>query len=89
MMTSAHPTTTSYWLQRHGQSRTGKGCIARRRSPSTEWLISLGKHRRPSSSCLSSREQASSEAVVEYVFSGSRLKLYMPKETCLITFLLA
>ncbi|KAG1953286.1 staphylococcal nuclease domain-containing protein 1 [Pimephales promelas] len=30
-----------------------------------------------------------SEAVVEYVFSGSRLKLYMPKETCLITFLLA
>ncbi|XP_028722079.1 staphylococcal nuclease domain-containing protein 1 [Peromyscus leucopus] len=30
-----------------------------------------------------------SEAVVEYVFSGSRLKLYLPKETCLITFLLA
>lgn len=30
-----------------------------------------------------------SEAVVEYVFSGSRLKLYMPKDTCLITFLLA
>lgn len=30
-----------------------------------------------------------SEAVVEYVFSGSRLKLFMPKETCLITFLLA
>ncbi|KAG8440117.1 hypothetical protein GDO86_006056 [Hymenochirus boettgeri] len=30
-----------------------------------------------------------SEAIVEYVFSGSRLKLYMPKETCLITFLLA
>lgn len=30
-----------------------------------------------------------SEALVEYVFSGSRLKLYMPKETCLITFLLA
>uniref|UniRef100_A0A8C7ZRP0 Staphylococcal nuclease and tudor domain containing 1 n=1 Tax=Oryzias sinensis TaxID=183150 RepID=A0A8C7ZRP0_9TELE len=30
-----------------------------------------------------------SEAVVEHVFSGSRLKLYMPKETCLITFLLA
>lgn len=30
-----------------------------------------------------------SEAVVEYVFGGSRLKLYLPKETCLITFLLA
>ncbi|XP_006146927.1 staphylococcal nuclease domain-containing protein 1 [Tupaia chinensis] len=30
-----------------------------------------------------------SEAIVEYVFSGSRLKLYLPKETCLITFLLA
>ncbi|XP_071274553.1 staphylococcal nuclease domain-containing protein 1 isoform X1 [Agelaius tricolor] len=30
-----------------------------------------------------------SEAVVEYVFSGSRLKLFLPKETCLITFLLA
>nr|NP_001125262.1 staphylococcal nuclease domain-containing protein 1 [Pongo abelii]CAH90500.1 hypothetical protein [Pongo abelii] len=30
-----------------------------------------------------------SEAVVEYVVSGSRLKLYLPKETCLITFLLA
>lgn len=30
-----------------------------------------------------------SEAVVEYVFSGSRLKLYLPKDTCLITFLLA
>lgn len=26
---------------------------------------------------------------MEYVFSGSRLKLFMPKETCLITFLLA
>lgn len=26
---------------------------------------------------------------MEYVFSGSRLKLYLPKETCLITFLLA
>nr|CAB3266428.1 staphylococcal nuclease domain-containing protein 1 [Phallusia mammillata] len=30
-----------------------------------------------------------SEAVVEYVFGGSRLKLYIPRETCLITFLLA
>nr|XP_002128402.1 staphylococcal nuclease domain-containing protein 1 [Ciona intestinalis] len=30
-----------------------------------------------------------SEAVVEYVFGGSRLKLFLPKETCLITFLLA
>ncbi|XP_077975644.1 staphylococcal nuclease domain-containing protein 1-like [Styela clava] len=30
-----------------------------------------------------------SEAVVEYIFGGSRLKLYLPKETCLITFLLA
>lgn len=27
------------------------------------------------------------DAVVDYVFSGSRLKLYIPKETCLITFL--
>uniref|UniRef100_H2ZBR1 Staphylococcal nuclease domain-containing protein n=2 Tax=Ciona savignyi TaxID=51511 RepID=H2ZBR1_CIOSA len=30
-----------------------------------------------------------SDAVVEYVFGGSRLKLFLPKETCLITFLLA
>ncbi|KAK6629054.1 hypothetical protein RUM43_002871 [Polyplax serrata] len=29
------------------------------------------------------------EAVVEFVTSGSRLRLYIPKETCLITFLLA
>nr|QBI71281.1 ebna2 binding protein P100 [Thermobia domestica] len=29
------------------------------------------------------------EAVVEFVASGSRLRLYVPKETCLITFLLA
>lgn len=29
------------------------------------------------------------EAIVEFVTSGSRLKLYIPKETCLITFLLA
>lgn len=28
-------------------------------------------------------------AVVEFVASGSRLRLYLPKETCLITFLLA
>lgn len=28
------------------------------------------------------------DAVVDYVFSGSRLKLYIPKETCLITFLI-
>ena len=26
---------------------------------------------------------------MEYVFGGSRLKLYIPRETCLITFLLA
>nr|XP_032804965.1 staphylococcal nuclease domain-containing protein 1 [Petromyzon marinus] len=30
-----------------------------------------------------------SEAIVEHVFSGSRIKLFLPKETCLITFLLA
>lgn len=30
-----------------------------------------------------------SEAVVEFVASGSRLRLYIPRETCLITFLLA
>ncbi|PIK48262.1 putative nuclease domain-containing protein 1 [Apostichopus japonicus] len=30
-----------------------------------------------------------SEAIVEFVASGSRLRLYIPKETCLITFLLA
>lgn len=29
------------------------------------------------------------EAVVEFVTSGSRLRLYIPKETCLATFLLA
>ncbi|KAK7868266.1 hypothetical protein R5R35_000663 [Gryllus longicercus] len=29
------------------------------------------------------------EAVVEFVTSGSRLRLYIPKETCLVTFLLA
>lgn len=26
--------------------------------------------------------------MVDFVFSGSRLKLYIPKETCLITFLI-
>lgn len=30
-----------------------------------------------------------SDATVEYVASGSRLRLYIPKETCLVTFLLA
>uniref|UniRef100_A0A646QDV8 Staphylococcal nuclease domain-containing protein 1 n=1 Tax=Hemiscolopendra marginata TaxID=943146 RepID=A0A646QDV8_9MYRI len=30
-----------------------------------------------------------SDGVVEYVASGSRLRLYIPRETCLITFLLA
>jgi staphylococcal nuclease domain-containing protein 1 len=30
-----------------------------------------------------------SEALVEFVTSGSRLRLYVPKETCLITFLLS
>ncbi|KAL6045907.1 hypothetical protein STEG23_018405, partial [Scotinomys teguina] len=44
--------------------------------------------RKQSSSCPFFRA-GRSEAVVEYVFSGSRLKLYLPKETCLITFLLA
>ncbi|KAK4295717.1 hypothetical protein Pmani_031744 [Petrolisthes manimaculis] len=29
------------------------------------------------------------EAIVEYVASGSRVRLYIPRETCLITFLLA
>lgn len=30
-----------------------------------------------------------SEAIVEFVASGSRLRLYIPKESCLVTFLLA
>ena len=29
------------------------------------------------------------EGVVEYVASGSRIRLYIPRETCLITFLLS
>ena len=29
------------------------------------------------------------EAVAEFVASGSRLRLYLPRETCLITFLLS
>ena len=29
------------------------------------------------------------EAVVEFVASGSRVRLYIPRETCLITFLLS
>ena len=29
------------------------------------------------------------EALVEFVASGSRLRLYIPKETCLITLLLS
>lgn len=28
-----------------------------------------------------------SEGIVEYIASGSRVRLYVPKETCLITFL--
>nr|QBI71273.1 ebna2 binding protein P100 [Eurycantha calcarata] len=32
---------------------------------------------------------ARTEAVVEFVASGSRLRLFIPKETCLVTFLLA
>lgn len=30
-----------------------------------------------------------SEAVVEFIASGSRLRLYLPKETCLITLLIS
>ena len=30
-----------------------------------------------------------SSAIVEFVASGSRVRLFLPKETCLITFLLA
>jgi len=29
------------------------------------------------------------EAVCEFVASGSRLRVYLPKETCLITFLVS
>nr|QBI71268.1 ebna2 binding protein P100 [Carausius morosus] len=32
---------------------------------------------------------ARTEAVVEFIASGSRLRLFIPKETCLVTFLLA
>lgn len=39
---------------------------------------------------LSSLQRAKkTEAVCEFIASGSRLRLYVPKETCLITFLLA
>ena len=30
-----------------------------------------------------------SDAVVEFVASGSRLRLFLPRETCLITFLIS
>lgn len=38
---------------------------------------------------LSALKRTSSKAVVEFVTSGSRLKLFVPKESCLIIFLLA
>ena len=30
-----------------------------------------------------------SEGIVEFIASGSRLRLYLPKETCLVTFLIS
>lgn len=67
-------------------SKTGKGLYSKK-EPATRHVSEVNGEQ--SKQLLPFLQRAKRfEAVVEYVFSGSRLKLYLPRESRLITFLL-
>uniref|UniRef100_A0A0P5RPB4 Staphylococcal nuclease domain-containing protein 1 n=1 Tax=Daphnia magna TaxID=35525 RepID=A0A0P5RPB4_9CRUS len=70
-------------------SKTSKGVHDKKEAP-THRVADLSGDLAKSKQFLPFLQRAGrSEAVVEFVASGSRLRLYIPRETCLITFLLA
>nr|CAG4646827.1 EOG090X01F7 [Megafenestra aurita] len=70
-------------------SKTAKGVHDKKEAP-THRVADLSGDLAKSKQFLPFLQRAGrSEAVVEFVASGSRLRLYIPRETCLITFLLA
>jgi len=70
-------------------AKTSKGVHDKKEAP-THRVADLSGDLAKSKQFLPFLQRAGrSEAVVEFVASGSRLRLYIPRETCLITFLLA
>nr|CAG4641473.1 EOG090X01F7 [Eurycercus lamellatus] len=70
-------------------AKTAKGVHDKKEAP-THRVADLSGDLTKSKQFLPFLQRAGrSEAVVEFVASGSRLRLYIPRETCLITFLLA
>nr|CAG4649952.1 EOG090X01F7 [Sida crystallina] len=69
--------------------KTNKGVFDKKEAP-THRVADLSGDLAKSKQFLPFLQRAGrTEAVVEFVASGSRLRLYIPRETCLITFLLA
>ncbi|EAA11810.3 staphylococcal nuclease domain-containing protein 1 [Anopheles arabiensis] len=67
-----------------------KGMHAKKQTPSHRINDLTTDHSRIKHHYLPSWQRAlRTEALVEFVASGSRLRLYCPKESCLVTFLLA
>jgi len=70
-------------------AKNGKGLHSKREPPAHR-IADLSGDASKSRQFLPFLQRAGrSQAVVEFVASGSRFRLYLPKETCLLTFLLA
>jgi len=70
-------------------AKNGKGLHSKKEAPSHR-IADLSGDVSKSRQFLPFLQRAGrSAAVVEFVASGSRMRLYLPKETCLLTFLLA
>ncbi|XP_065668229.1 staphylococcal nuclease domain-containing protein 1 [Hydra vulgaris] len=70
-------------------AKNGKGIHSKKEPPSHR-IADLSGDVSKSKQFLPFLQRAGrSAAVVEFVASGSRIRLYLPKETCLLTFLLA
>nr|QBI71270.1 ebna2 binding protein P100 [Embidopsocus sp. AB-2019] len=70
-------------------AKANKGVFAKKNIPQHRVNDISGDSNRAKQFLSSLQRSGKIEAVVEFVTSGSRLRLYIPKETCLITFLLA
>nr|QBI71280.1 ebna2 binding protein P100 [Orthoderella ornata] len=70
-------------------SKSGAGVHAKKNLPNHRVADIAGDTAKAKQFLPFLQRAARTDAVVEFVASGSRLRLYIPKETCLVTFLLA
>lgn len=67
--------------------KSGKGCFAKN-VPEPMKVSDVSQEQHKARSFFTFLKGKKNDAIVDHVFSGSRLKLFVAKETCLLTFLI-